>query len=84
MSKFIIVSIFLLSGFFLLIYTKKVKDFSGSWGWAERYFGNGGTYTALKIIGLCCIFIAFAYGTGHLEEIAGSFLGPLFGVPVKE
>lgn len=78
-NKYITFLIFLLGGFALLRYTRQTKQLTGSWGWAEQYLGPGGTYTAIKIFGLLSIILAFAYLTGHLQQILFWVLGPMLG-----
>lgn len=78
-NKYVVFVTFILGGFALLKYTRELKNFTGSWGWAERYVGPGGTYTAIKIFGVLAIMFAFAYITGHIQEILYWLLGPLLG-----
>lgn len=78
-NRFTVFITLILLGFFVLYYTRQVKSFTGSWNWAERIFGTGGTYTAIKLLGVFFIIFAFAYGTGHIEEIFLKYLGPIFG-----
>lgn len=63
----------------LLIYRVPVKHFIGNIGWAERYFGPGGTYTALLLVGLGGFFISLIVMTGTLDWLLGSFTKTLFG-----
>jgi len=41
----------------ILKYIRPTYEFVGSWVWAEKFFGIGGTVTALKLLGI--IFIVF-------------------------
>lgn len=63
----------------LLIYRVPVKHFIGNIGWAEQYFGPGGTYTALLIVGVGGFFVSLIVMTGTLDWLMGSFTGQFFG-----
>lgn len=78
-NKYITFLIFLLGGFALLKYTRQTKNLTGSWGWAERYLGNGGTYTAIKLFGLGSIIFSIMYLTGGIQDFIIWILGPMFG-----
>jgi len=62
-------------GIYIIVYTKKVGDFTGEIEFAERYLGKGRTYSFLKLIGLAMIIISFMWMTGGLQ----SFLISMFG-----
>jgi len=52
-------------GFCLIRYAKWLVDATGlRFDGAEKFFGYGGTYTALKIIGVLAIVFAFYYTFG--------------------
>ena len=44
-------------GVVILKFTRQTYEFVGSFAWAEKFFGIGGTITALKLLGI--IFIVF-------------------------
>jgi len=50
----------------------------GNIGWAERYFGPGGTFTALLLIGVFGFIISLMIMTGTLDLILGGFINTLF------
>jgi len=62
------------SGLGLIVYTKRVKDFTGSFDFAEKWFGIGGTYTFLKILGLVVIIGTFLWITGTLGRLVPDVL----------
>ena len=62
----------------LIIYRVPVKHFMGDISWAERYFGPGGTFTALLLAGLFGFIASLMIMTGTLDFILGSFVGTLF------
>lgn len=47
--------------FVSLTYTLQMARIFGKVGWAEKYFGEGGTYTMWKIIGIIAPVIAVVY-----------------------
>jgi len=63
----------------VLIYRVPIKHFIGNIGWAESYFGPGGTYTALMLVGVGGFFISLIIMTGTLDWLLGSFVQHLFG-----
>lgn len=55
-----------------------VQNF-GYLDWAEKLLGNGGTYTAWKIIGVLIIIVGFLYALGTFSlgpETSRGLLGP--------
>ena len=67
----------------LIIYRVRVKHFLGEIGWAERYFGPGGTFTALLLIGLLGFFLSLMVMTGTLNLLLGGTMDTLFGASKK-
>jgi FtsH-binding integral membrane protein len=65
--------------FLILIYREQIRGFMGTFGWAERYFGAGGTYTALMIAGVAVFFISLIIMTNTLDFLVGGFFGQFFG-----
>jgi len=63
----------------LIIYRVPVKHFIGEIGWAERYFGPGGTFTALLLIGVFGFILSLMIMTGTLGLLLGGFVDTLFG-----
>ncbi|HPM27794.1 MAG TPA: hypothetical protein PLX55_01335 [bacterium] len=54
-----------LISFFSLGYSLKMARIFGKVGWAEKYFGPGGTYTMWKIIGVIAPIVAVVYFFAH-------------------
>ena len=79
-SKLIITTLAIGSGILMMMYTRQIKGMTGAWGWAEQHLGNGGTYTAIKLLGVCCIVFAFMYMSGGLESFFVGFGGQFFGI----
>jgi len=67
--------------FLIIIYRVKVKDFTGSIGFAERYFGSGGTYTLILLLGLAIFIITLLYVTDTLQSFMKTVFGPIFFMP---
>lgn len=63
----------------ILIYRVPIRGFMGTLGWAERYFGPGGTYTGLMIVGVFIFFASLIIMTGTMDFILGGFAGKFFG-----
>ncbi len=63
----------------LIIYRVPVKHFLGNIGWAEKYFGPGGTFTALLLVGVFGFFISLMIMTGTLDLILSGFANRFFG-----
>ena len=63
----------------LIIYRVRVKHFIGGIGWAERYFGPGGTFTALLLIGVLGFILSLMIMTGTLDLLFGGFMETFFG-----
>ncbi len=53
-------------GVLILKYTRQTYEFVGSWSWAEKFFGIGGTITALKLTGIVFIVTGALYGLGWI------------------
>lgn len=66
-----------MGGILMIVYTKKVVDFTGHFDFAERWFVSGGTYTFIKLLGLAMSILAFMWMTGGLESFLAGVLGPV-------
>ena len=65
-------------GILIVVYRERLKRFTGDMAFAQRWFGPGGTYTFLLILGLLVSILSLMYGLGTLQSIMKSVLGPLF------
>ena len=63
----------------ILIYRVQIRGFMGQVSWAEHYFGPGGTYTALLLVGIGGFFVSLIIMTGTLDWLLGTFVGKFFG-----
>lgn len=66
-------------GIVIVVYRERVKRFTGDIGFAEKWFGPGGTYTAILIFGLVFSLGSLMYMFGTLQALLGTLLGPFFG-----
>jgi hypothetical protein len=53
-------------GVVIIKYTRQTYEFVGSFAWAEKFFGIGGTISALKIFGLVFIAVGALYALGWI------------------
>ena len=74
LGKIIWSVILIASGLGLIIYTRRVKDFTGSFDFAEKWFGSGGTYNFFKLLGIVIIIGSFLWLTGTLDRIMPDFI----------
>ncbi len=66
-------------GIILVIYARKLVEWFGTMATAERYLGYGGTYSALRIIGILLVIIFLLYGTGFLATAIRGIGNAIFG-----
>ena len=62
----------------IFMYRRKIKEFIGEIGFAERFLGSGGTNTFIVLIGVLVWVLSLMYATGTLQSILDSILGPFF------
>ena len=65
-------------GLAIVVYRERVKRFTGDFAFAERWFGIGGTYTAILIFGLLISLGSLMYMFGTLQLLVSKFFGPFF------
>jgi len=53
-------------GVLILKYTRQTYEFVGSFAWAEKFFGIGGTISALKLFGIVFIVVGALYALGWI------------------
>lgn len=64
--------------YLLLRYRGKVYDFTGPWGFAERYLGAGGTGTAMVLVAILIFLIAITILLGKLNVLFSGTVGRFF------
>jgi hypothetical protein len=65
-------------GILMIIYSEKISQLTGAIPFAERIFGNGGTYLFLKITGLLMTILSFMWVTGGIQPVLKSTFGVFF------
>lgn len=65
-------------GFLILKYRPIIKDWMGNIAWAERFFGQGGTWTALTLTGLGISILSFLFMIGQFQVFFIRFFGRFF------
>lgn len=69
-----------IAGLTIVVYREKLKRIVGDLSSFEKYFGPGGTYTGILIIGMCIAIGSVLFMTGTIQNLALKFLGPIFGI----
>ncbi len=64
--NFLIGLLIVVLGVLILKYTRLTYEFVGSFTWAEKFFGIGGTITALKLFGIVFIVVGALYALGWI------------------
>lgn len=70
-TRILVFAISALIGYVILKYTRPIVKIVGYNSFAERWFGQGGTYTMWKLIGVFIILAGFFYLTGTFELFPG-------------
>ncbi len=65
-------------GLVIVVYRERVKRFTGDFGFAENWFGPGGTYTAILVFGLVVSLGSLMYAFGTLQALFAKIFGPFF------
>lgn len=65
-------------GLVIVVYRERVKRFTGDFQFAEKWFGPGGTYTAILIFGLVISIGSLMYALGTLQALFATIFGPFF------
>jgi len=66
-------------GFLIIVFRKNIKDMTGNIGFAEKYFGMGGTWTFLAFLGGAIFILSLMWATGSLQNFLVKFLGGILG-----
>lgn len=64
-------------GILSIIYARKLVRWFGTMRTAEEKLGTGGTYTAVRIIGVFITTVSFLYMTGLLATVIRNILNAL-------
>ncbi|MCF7905984.1 hypothetical protein K9L63_02235 [Candidatus Gracilibacteria bacterium] len=63
------------AGILMILYAEKIVGFSGEIACAEKWFGSGGTYTFMKLLGLAVTILSIMWISGGLEIFLRATLG---------
>lgn len=66
-------------GILLVIYARKLVEFTGLSSTMERYLGSGGTYLGVRIIGILIFFFSFLNMFGILDTVVSGIGRSIFG-----
>lgn len=66
--------------FALIKYRRYIIDFTGPWGWAERFLGRGSSPLALVLLSIFFFFLSISLMTGHLDTFIRGTFGKIFGI----
>jgi hypothetical protein len=80
MLKFLVFVLGTATALLILKYRLFVKDVIGNVGFAEKYFGTGGTHTLVIIIALIVFLASLLYSTGTLTALFKGPLALIFGL----
>lgn len=65
-------------GIIMIVYRERVKRFTGDFAFAESWFGQGGTYTFILILGFVVAIGSLMYMFGTLQELFVMLFGRFF------
>ena len=65
-------------GFLMIRYSFTLRTWVGKWEWAEKAFGQSGTYTGIKVAGIVIILLSFLYITNSFDQ-AANLVKSMFG-----
>ncbi len=78
--RYVLALLGIIAGFVIVRYAYPIKQQVGSLDWAEKVFGEGGTTTALQMIGLFISVCSFLYLTGTFDATLRLVFGGLSGM----
>ncbi len=80
MLKFIVLVLGTAVSLAILKYRLEFKNMIGEVGFAEKYFGTGGTHFLVILIGIGVFVFSLMYATGTLQSLFKGPLALLFGL----
>jgi predicted membrane-bound spermidine synthase len=66
-------------GILLVIYARKIVEFTGLSSTMERYLGDGGTYLGVRILGIIIFFFSFLNIFGLVDVVFSGIGRSIFG-----
>ena len=79
-SRFLVGLIGIPLGIVIIYFRVPIKDFMGNVGWAEKYLGSGGTWTAIVFLGILTSVFSLMWMLGTLQSWFIENFGQFFGV----
>lgn len=67
------------TGILLVIYARKLVEFTGLSATLERYLGDGGTYLGVRILGILIFLLSFLNMFGVLDTVISGIGKSIFG-----
>lgn len=61
------------SGALTIVYARKIVDYFGFSETFEHYFGSGGTYTGIRLVGVLAILTGLLLMVGKLDDVLINF-----------
>ena len=65
-------------GFLLVKYREQIQRFTGEMAFAEKWFGVGGTFTLILLVGVLFMIFSIFYLTGVYDDVINATVGRLF------
>lgn len=62
----------------ILRYRGQIHNFTGEFGFAEKYLGAGGTHIFIIFVALATFVVSLMYAMGTLQKILNAVLGGFF------
>ena len=78
MDRFLAILIGCPLAFVILLYRRPIKEFIGNVGFAEKFFGSGGTNTLVVLIAIVLFVGSLMYGLGTLQSVLVGVFGGIF------
>jgi len=78
MNKYVLGFLAMVGGILLIIFRNRVKDFTGNIGFAEKYFGVGGTWTFYAVLGVAFFIFGLMWMAGTFQSVFESIFGGFF------
>lgn len=63
----------------MIYYRRQIIEFTGTWGWAEKYLGAGQSQSACIFLAIIIFFISLSIMTGAFDGAAESTAEKFFG-----
>lgn len=68
----------ILLAFAMVRWRKQIIQFTGSWGWAERFLGPGGSYSGVVLVAIILFIFSLLKLAGKLSSVVNNSIGKLF------